>query len=115
MLEPITRKYEDGSTLEKFSFTFFCDTCGKAVKTITYPYSPPFKAKFFLTGSERRARELIWQSDHGSAYDRANKEVLLSFNRCSVCGSRVCDDCFCEEEGVCRECMIKAKQKQSDA
>ena len=114
MLEPVTKKFEDGSTLEDFKFTFFCDSCGTAVKTVTYPYKPPFKAKFFISKSERRARELIWQSDHASAYDRANKEVLLSFNRCSVCGKRVCDDCFCEEEGICRECASKRKTKEGD-
>ena len=106
-LVPITKKFEDGSTPEDFRFTFFCDLCGKAVKTITYPYTPPFKAKLFISASERRARELIWQSDHASAYDRANQEALLSLNHCSVCGKRVCDDCFDEEEGICPECACK--------
>ncbi len=104
MLEPVTKKFEDGSTLEHFKFIFFCDRCGKPVKVVTYPYNPPFKPKFFLSKSEQRARELIWQSDHASAYDRANKEVLLSFNRCPVCKERVCDDCFDAEEGMCRSC-----------
>ena len=111
MLEPVTKKFEDGSTLEIFKFTFFCDSCGKAVKEITYPYKPPFKAKFFISKSERKARELIWQSDHASAYDRANKEVLLHFNRCPVCGRRVCDDCFNEVEGICHLCESKRKNE----
>ena len=107
MLEPVTKKFEDGSTLEDFKFTFFCDSCGTAVKTVTYPYNPPFKAKFFISKSERRARELIWQSDHASAYDRANKEVLLHVNRCPVCQRRVCDDCYHDTDGLCIECMSK--------
>ncbi len=111
MLEPITKKFEDGSTLEEFKFTFFCDNCQKAVGEISYPYTPPFRPKFFLSRSERRARELIWQSDHASAYDRANKEVMLSFNRCPVCGKRVCDDCFEDEEGLCHECAGKGAKK----
>lgn len=104
MLDPVTKKFENGSTLEYFKFTFFCDVCGKAVKEITYPYKPPFKAKFFISKSERKARELIWQSDHASAYDRANKEVLLYFNHCPVCGRRVCDDCYNDADGKCNEC-----------
>jgi len=104
MLEAVTRKYEDGSTLEYFRFTFFCDSCGKAVKVVTYPYKPPFKPKIFLTKSERRARELIWQCDHAVAYERANKEVLISFNQCPACYQRICDDCFDEDEGVCIMC-----------
>ncbi len=112
MLEPVTKKFEDSSTLENFKFTFFCDSCGSVVKEITYPYKPPFKLKFFLSKSERRARELIWQSDHASAYDRANKEVLLSFNRCPVCKRRVCDDCFNDEEGLCRRCTDQAQAEE---
>ena len=109
MLEPVTKKFEDGSTLETFRFTFFCDICGKAVKEITYPYKPPFKAKFFISKSERRARELLWLHDHDSAYERANKEVLLQFNRCPACGKRVCEDCYNELEGLCRECARKIR------
>jgi len=107
MLEPVTKKYEDGSTLEVFRFTFFCDLCGREVSRITYPYKPPFKAKIFISRSEQKARELIWQSDHASAYDRANKEVLLHVNRCSVCQRRVCDDCYHDTDGLCIECMSK--------
>ena len=107
MLEPITKKYEDGSTLEKFKFTFFCDSCGCAVEEISYTYHPPFKPKFFISKSEQRARELLWLSDHASAYDRANKEALLSFNRCPVCKRRVCDDCFDTEAGFCYDCSRK--------
>lgn len=112
MLEPVTKKFEDGSTLETFRFTFFCDICGKAVKEITYPYKPPFKAKFFISKSERKARELLWLHDHDSAYERANKEVLLQFNRCPVCGKRVCDDCYHELEGLCRECARKKREEK---
>ena len=111
MLDPVTKKFEDGSTLEEFKFTFFCDSCQKEVSEITYPYTPPFRPKFFQSKSERKARELIWQSDHASAYDRANREVLLSFNRCPACGKRVCDECFREEEGICRECAEKKNEE----
>ena len=109
MLTPVTQKFEDGSTLEVFRFTFFCDACSKVVEEISYPYTPPFRAKFFLSKSERKARELIWQNDHTSAYDRANKEVLLRFNRCPVCGRRVCDDCYQEAEGICHQCADKKR------
>ncbi len=112
MLEPVTKKFEDSSTLENFKFTFFCDECGSAVRVVSYPYRPPFRPKLFITKSERLARELIWQSDHASAYDRANKEVLLSFNRCPACHKRVCDDCFREEEGLCHECASRQTAKE---
>ena len=107
MLEPVTKKFQDSSTLEFFRFTFFCDSCGKAVKEITYPYKPTFKAKLFISESERRARELIRQSAHARAYDQANNEVLLQFNHCPACEKRVCDDCYNELEGLCHECASK--------
>lgn len=112
MLEPVTRKYTDESTMERFGFTFYCDRCGKAVKSVEYPYRPPFRAKLFLSASERQARELIWQKDHDAAYERANKDVLLSFNRCPQCGDRVCDECFSDEGSSCKQC--EAKQKESE-
>ena len=113
MLEPVTKKYEDGSTLEVFRFIFFCDLCGREVSEITYPYTPPFKAKLFISRSERKARELIWQSDHASAYDRANREILLHLDRCPVCGRRVCDSCFVDVAGICQACADKEKSQRT--
>ena len=107
MLEPVTQKFKDSSTHEYFRFTFFCDSCGKAVTEITYPYKPTFKAKLFISESERRARELILQSEHARAYDQANMEVLFQFNQCPACKKRVCDDCYNEMEELCHKCASK--------
>ncbi len=113
MLEPVTKKFQDDSNLELFRFTFFCDSCGKAVKAVTYRYKPPFKPKLFLSASERRAREILWLGDHSNAYERANKEALIFFNRCPVCGRRVCDDCFADEDGICLECKKEKTEKET--
>lgn len=33
MLSPVTKNYEDKSTIEYFEFTFYCDCCGTPLTT----------------------------------------------------------------------------------
>ena len=56
---------------------------------------------------KNEALKLMWAHEHRAAFDEANLEAHVQFNRCPVCGKRVCDDCFCIEGkngGVCRDC-----------
>ncbi|MBP3415453.1 MAG: hypothetical protein J6L81_09695 [Clostridia bacterium] len=116
MLEPITKKYEDASTIKQFEFIFYCDCCGKAIPTTVIKFRSGFRKKFFLTNDEREARAIIYASDHGKAYERANNEVLHELNRCEKCGDMVCDDCTVFSKDIdgrvyCRKCSEKESEK----
>ena len=64
-----------------------------------------------LTNDEKEARAIIYASEHGKAYERANNEVRLNLNRCEICGDMVCEDCSVYSEelsgGVCcKKCAV---------
>ncbi len=113
MLDPATKKWEDQSTTKKFKFLFFCDSCQKAIPSPDYEFHCGFKPKIFISESERRARELIWQKDHEAAYERANIYMLTNhIHTCEICGAHICGDCavYCDElhGGVCCDkCLTK--------
>ena len=61
------------------------------------------------SGDEKEARAIIYASEHGKAYERANNEVRLNLNRCEICGDMVCEDCsvYSDELGggvCCKKC-----------
>lgn len=102
MLASITKKYCDHSTDKDFAFSFFCDYCGDEWKSEVYAFSlcdSPAE-----TEAEKRAHEILWKAEHDAAYERANNEAILHFNKCQSCGDRVCDNCFCIFEDVCLHC-----------
>ncbi len=114
MLNPATKKWEDQSNTKKFKFVFFCDCCEKALPSPDYEFNSGFKAKIFISESERRARELIWQRDHEAAYERANIYMLANrIHTCELCGANICGDCavFCDElkGGVCCDKCLTEK------
>ncbi len=109
MLDAVTKKYIDASTEEQFNFSFFCDCCDKVISTTKLAFHPGFEKKLFLSRTEQRARELVWQQDHDSAYERGNVEALKKLNRCMICNAAICNDCTveCEEtdgKTVCAKC-----------
>jgi hypothetical protein len=91
--------------LESFSFSFFCDICGK--ERVSEP--EPFQSNGFTAIEHEEARRLIWAQEHKAAFEKANLEASLNFNKCPKCGKRVCDDCFNfapdEKDEVCKECL----------
>ena len=90
MLSPVTRQFTDHSTPETFAFTFYCDRCSKPVRSETYR----FDLKGFVPPVDERVQTMIWNQQHEEAYERANREAGAWFNRCPVCGCRICDDCL---------------------
>ena len=112
MLDAVTKKYGDASTEEQFHFSFFCDCCGKVVSTTKLAFHPGFEKKLFLSRTAQRARELVWQRDHDSAYERANVEALKKLNRCVMCGAAICNDCTveCDEADGKTVCVKCAKE-----
>lgn len=108
MLPSITKRYTDHSTEDDFSFVFFCDCCDGRWASERYPFSmrdsPPGSE------GEQQARVILWKAEHDAAYERANREAMLHFNKCPICGRRVCDGCFCEFEVSCLQCQTSKKQ-----
>ena len=77
MLKSVTKRFADNSTMKQFEFEFFCDCCGKPIKTDIIEFISGFRDKSFLTNDEREARAIIYANDHGKAYERANLEARL--------------------------------------
>jgi hypothetical protein len=103
----LTEKSTDHSDTGHFSFSFFCDNCGKEWVSPVQPFS-----EGECTNVEHdEALKLLWASEHRAVFDEANLEACLKFNLCPVCGRRVCDDCFCfgqvTQDGVCVNCREK--------
>jgi len=98
MLKPITQKMTDESEGGIFRFTFYCDVCGSAKQS--HPYRSETAGYSTLADPAEREKE------HNDAYERANREMIRSFNRCPVCKRLVCDDCFylLDDKHLCKEC-----------
>jgi DNA-directed RNA polymerase subunit RPC12/RpoP len=106
----LTKKSIDHSDSGNFSFSFFCDKCGKEW---TSP-SQPFTGEGSPTIENEDALKLLWGSEHRAAFDAADLEARLHFNLCPVCGRRVCAGCFniAEKEhgGACKDCSSKGEK-----
>lgn len=89
MLVPPTKKMSDHSKESAFSFSFFCDICGKEWRSKHLSFSGNDEI-----GAFEKINQLIWQCEHDAAYERAVHEVMLEFNHCPKCGKWVCQDCF---------------------
>jgi hypothetical protein len=102
MSKPLTLKTTDHSDEKGFSFSFFCDICGKEWRSPAVPYDTGG-----MTIEHEEARMLLWAKEHSAAFEAANVEAHLQFNECSRCGKRVCDECFVIGKGdgdVCKKC-----------
>jgi hypothetical protein len=102
MSKPLTRKTIDHSDANGFSFSFFCDICGKEWRSPNVPFETDG-----MTIEHEEARTLLWAKEHSAAFEQANLEAHMQFNGCRKCGKRVCDNCFNvegENTGLCGEC-----------
>lgn len=105
MLDPITRQMTDNSTESEFGFSFYCDICSNVWKSIPVNFS----------GNEKDGKSELWKSEHEAAYERANREAMMYFNRCPVCKHWVCDDCFLirEDSYICTECSRQESHEKN--
>nr|AGS51729.1 hypothetical protein [uncultured bacterium contig00037] len=102
--EMLTKKTCDNSTESGFSFSFFCDICGKE-------WVSPVKQ---FSGGECSVVEnsetlkLLWYTEHSAAFNEAALESHCYHVYCPFCGKWVCKNCFCFEDdefgGSCKEC-----------
>jgi hypothetical protein len=104
MSQPLTQKSTDHSDRERFFFSFFCDCCGKEwISQIM-----AFRTAGLTAIDHEEARQLLWQQEHKVAFEQANMDARLQFNRCPLCGRWVCNECFDSQEiqhgGICKEC-----------
>jgi hypothetical protein len=86
--------------------------CEKEWRSARYEFNPgniamPLESKVF---------QLLWNEQHKTAYERANRDASFLFNHCPVCGRRVCDECFfLAETGVsdiCKDCAGDAGERR---
>ena len=96
MLESLTKCFSDESVEGSYSFTFYCDVCGKA-----YSCAP------IKTIDDKPCNDE--EVEHDLAFERANIEAMRHFNRCPICKAWVCDDCFklLPEGECCSDCLKK--------
>jgi len=106
MCVSLTKRTSDHSSGASFSFSFYCDMCGKEWKSL----KTKFESGGFTKIDNEEAQQLIWAHEHKNAFDKANLEAHLNFNYCSMCGRWVCDDCFNADSknGICAECCKDA-------
>ena len=104
-LNPVTKRRLDRSTMEGFSFSFFCDMCGKEWQSAWYGFNPGNLA----APMDPTVFQLLWTEQRKAAAERAKLDAAFVFNRCPVCGRGVCDNCFyLSETGVsdiCKDCV----------
>jgi hypothetical protein len=100
----LTKKSIDHSDTGKFSFSFFCDRCGKEWVS----HEKPFTGGICSSVENEKALKLLWGNEHLAAFNEANLEAHSQFSRCPKCNKRVCDDCFSldgvDYMGLCRDC-----------
>jgi len=109
MMDPasrsITQKRADYSTLEGFSFGFFCDVCAKEWRSAVYHLN----SGNFAVPIDPTVFQMLWNEQHRAASERANLDASFEFNRCPVCGRWVCKSCFYVSEAgisdICKECL----------
>ena len=103
MSAPLTKRTTDHSDKESFSFSFYCDYCGKEWRSPAMPFTGGGLTEI----EHEEARQMIWAHEHNIAFERANVEAITHFNLCPQCGKRVCDDCFNFETAngqMCKKC-----------
>jgi hypothetical protein len=109
--QPLTKKSTDLSDKNGFSFSFFCDICGKKWVSRNFP----FEKGGFTAIEHQEAENRIWADERRLAFEHANLEAHFHFTNCPKCGRWVCDDCFDIEGddfgGLCEECSRKLKER----
>jgi len=90
MSTALTIRTTDRSNGESFSFSFYCDECGREWKSPVIFFE--FGGFSFIENDE--AKKLIWADEHKAAFEHANLEAHFHFNHCPESGKWICDECF---------------------
>jgi len=107
MLSPITRRFADRSIPKAFSFSFFCDGCGKEWRSTPQA----FHSNGLKSLTDLRIVRMLWNGRHKAAYEQANLEAIYAFFYCPKCRRRLCMECFRRSEtdaaDICKDCLKK--------
>jgi predicted RNA-binding Zn-ribbon protein involved in translation (DUF1610 family) len=107
MTKPYTAKTTDHSDSGHFSFSFYCDKCGKEWRSS----NQDFTGMGSTAVENDEALRLLWAEEHRLAYETVNLDARMYLALCPVCGKHVRDDCFniaeIEHGGVCKDCSDK--------
>jgi len=103
----VTKKRADRSTMDAFSFSFFCDICEVEWRSARYKFNPGDYTALINPEMYR----MLWNDQHTAAYERAKRDAGFEFNRCPVCGRGVCNACFhlsgTGVSDICVDCLKK--------
>jgi len=104
-----------------FQFEFYCERCNDGWRSEFSPFRGGQAsswlgkaAGFFggIVGEASSAAEGLAQAGYGKAHDgafvAANEEAKSHFHRCARCMKFVCDVCWNNDKGLCRECAPDA-------
>ena len=112
-MKSLTEKTIDHSSMDSFAFSFCCDRCGKSWRSGAISFSGEGNRSI----ENDEVRKLLWERDHRIAFERADMEAQLHFNRCPACGRWVCDECFrplaSDEQDLCCDCAVKTAKNKS--
>ena len=114
MLDPVTKTFTDRSTMKAFSFSFFCDKCGREWRSTPQAFVPGALA----TPVNLQVIRMLWNAQHRAAYERANLEALYAFTLCPACARRLCSACFyaseTESDTHCNDCLEKTPRNHAE-
>lgn len=109
VLRSFTQRYIDTSTATHYSFVFFCDISEYQWASIPIPKNHGKHGIFsHFKGRRANARE------HEQAFERANREAMLYFNRCTKCHRWVCDEKFIDEFVICAACNKEREENNEN-
>jgi hypothetical protein len=118
-LTRFVRNVDDLSDDGGYKFRFHCDTCGDGVESQYVGSS----ANVLKTGLQifQMFRYLGWGrtavdgidrglrgKEHDAAFEKAVNEAMVSFSKCSHCGSYSCEHCWNGAVGMCERCAPDA-------
>ena len=105
--DTVTKKRADRSTMDAFSFSFFCDICEIEWRSARYKFNP---GDYTAQINPVMCR-MLWNDQHTAAYERAKRDAGFEFNRCPMCGRGVCNACFhlsgTGVSDICVDCLRK--------
>lgn len=119
MVEKIefTSNYSDNSTDHGFQFEFYCNRCGNGYRSAFQPWAAGTASSILEAASSvfgglfnqaanvtDRVRDASWQRARDAAFLKATQEIKSSFKQCPHCSGWVCNKCWNEDRGLCKEC-----------
>ena len=108
-LLPLTKRYKDRSTSKAFTFSFYCDRCGKEWRSAPQAVDPGGRC------SDIRVYRMLRGDQHKAAYEQANLDAISAFSLCPACERRLCMECYYRSEtqaaDICQDCLRETETR----